>query len=126
MLTDCSVLATIPASDLDRATRWYDEKLGLKPVMKTDGGVMYQAANGTGFFIYPTPNAGEAPQTLMSFITPDAAAEVRGLKARGVVFEEYDLPDIKTVDSIATMPGGRGGWFKDSEGNVIGVFEMEA
>ncbi|MCB1494213.1 MAG: VOC family protein [Bauldia sp.] len=125
MLTDCAVMATIPASDLDRAIRWYDEKLGFKPVMETEGGVMYQAANGTGFFIYPTPNAGEAPQTLMSFLTPDVTSEVRDLKALGVVFEEYDLPGMRTVDSIASMPGGRGGWFRDSEGNIIGVFEMQ-
>ena len=93
--------------------------------METEGGVMYQAANGTGFFIYPTPNAGEAPQTLMSFLTPDVTSEVRDLKALGVVFEEYDLPGMRTVDSIASMPGGRGGWFRDSEGNIIGVFEMQ-
>ncbi len=125
MLADTAAYATIPAADMDRAVRWYEERLGLKPVERMEGGAMFQAGSGTGFFIYPTPNAGKAPQTLMSFTTSDVEAEVRDLKGRGVVFEEYDMAELKTVNSIAMMGGGRGAWFKDSEGNILGVFEMD-
>jgi len=117
------VQATIPAADIDRAMRWYEEKLGFNPVSRIEGGAMYEAGGGTHFFLYPTTHAGLAPQTVMSFMTPDVDTEVRDLKARGVVFEEYDLPGIKTVDSIATIGSTRGAWFKDSEGNIIGVVQ---
>jgi catechol 2,3-dioxygenase-like lactoylglutathione lyase family enzyme len=123
MLTERMVQATIPAADIDRAVRWYEEKLGFKPVSRIEGGAMYRAAGGTGFFLYATPHAGQAPQTVMSFLTPDVEKEVRDLKARGVAFEEYDLPGIKTVDSIAAMGPTRGAWFKDSEGNIIGLVQ---
>ncbi len=98
MLTERMVQATIPAADIDRAMRWYEEKLGFKPVSRIEGGAMYEAGGGTHFFLYPTTHAGLAPQTVMSFMTPDVDTEVRDLKARGVVFEEYDLPGIKTVE----------------------------
>lgn len=123
MLTERTVQATIPVADIDRAVLWYDEKLGFKPVARIEGGAMYEAGGGTRFFLYPTTHAGLAPQTVMSFMTPDLDTEVRALKARGVVFEEYDLPGIKTVDSIATIGSTRGAWFKDSEGNIIGVVQ---
>ena len=116
--------ATIPATDLDRAKRWYQEKLGLTPVREVaDAGVMYQVGEGSGFFLYPTSNAGKAPNTLMSFSAEDIVADVAALKKRGVVFEEYDVPGLKTVNSIATLGNLRGAWFKDSEGNIIAIGE---
>ena len=65
-------------------------------------GMMYEAAEGTRFVVFPSPNAGQAPQTCMGFATSDIERDVRDLKARGVTFEEYDLPNFKTVDSIMT------------------------
>jgi catechol 2,3-dioxygenase-like lactoylglutathione lyase family enzyme len=124
MLTDRAVHTTIPAADMDRAIRWYEEKLGFKPVERQAGGALYHAASGTRFVIYPTPNAGQAPQTVMGFSTPDIEAEVRDLKGRGIVFEEYDFPGLKTVNSIATIDSVRGAWFRDSEGNILGVVQM--
>jgi catechol 2,3-dioxygenase-like lactoylglutathione lyase family enzyme len=124
MLTERPVHTTIPAADMDRAIRWYDEKLGFKPTERTAGGAMYHAAEATRFIIYPTPNAGKAPQTVMGFMTPDIEAEVRGLKARGVVFEEYDFPGLKTVNSIANTGPARAAWFRDSEGNILGVVQL--
>ncbi len=85
---------------------------------------MYDAADSTRFIIYPTPNAGKSPNTLMGFVTDDIEAEVRELKARGVVFEEYDYPTVKTVGSIATVGPTRSAWFRDSEGNIIGVVQL--
>jgi catechol 2,3-dioxygenase-like lactoylglutathione lyase family enzyme len=124
VLTDRRVHATIPAADLGRARTWYSEKLGFEPIRELPGGLMYDAADGTRFVIYPTPNAGKSPNTLMGFATDDIEAEVRDLKARGVVFEEYDYPTLKTVDSIATVGPTRSAWFRDSEGNIIGVVRL--
>ena len=124
MLTDCRVHATIPAADLGRARKWYADKLGLEPVRQLPGGLMYDAADSTRFIIYPTPNAGKSPNTCMGFATDDIDAEVHGLKERGVVFEEYDSPNLRTVDGIATVGPTRSAWFRDSEGNVIGVVEL--
>jgi catechol 2,3-dioxygenase-like lactoylglutathione lyase family enzyme len=124
MLGDRRAYATIPATDLDRAKRWYQEKLGLTPVREIPGaGAVYKTGEGTGFLLYPTPNAGKAPNTLMSFGANDIVADVAALKKRGVVFEEYDMPGLKTVDSIATLGDVRGAWFKDSEGNILAIGE---
>jgi len=124
MLGSRRAYATIPATDLDRAKRWYQEKLGLTPVREVaDAGVMYQVGEGSGFFLYPTSNAGKAPNTLMSFSAEDIVADVAALKKRGVVFEEYDVPGLKTVNSIATLGNLRGAWFKDSEGNILAIGE---
>ena len=124
MLTERRVHTTIPAANMDRAMRWYEEKLGFKPIRTTPEAAIYQAGDGTQFAIYPTPNAGKAPQTVMGFNTPDLEAEVRDLKARGVVFEDYDYPDLKTVNSIASMGEVRSAWFKDCEGNILGIVEF--
>ena len=124
MLTNCRVHTTIPAADLARAARWYEEKLGFRPVKQLPGGLMYKAADDTRFVIYPTPNAGKAPQTVMGFATTDLEAEVKALKGRGVVFEEYDYPMLKTVDSIASREGVRSAWFKDCEGNILGIVQF--
>jgi catechol 2,3-dioxygenase-like lactoylglutathione lyase family enzyme len=124
VLTDCRIHATIPASDLGRARKWYADKLGFEHVRQLPGGLMYDAADTTRFIIYPTPNAGKSPNTLMGFATDDIDAEVRDLKARGVVFEEYDYPTLKTVDGIATVGPTRSAWFRDSEGNIIGVVQL--
>lgn len=124
MLTERRVHTTIPTADMARAMRWYEEKLGFKPISQAAGGTIYQAAENTQFVLYPSPNAGQAPQTVMGFTTPDIAAEVRDLKARGVIFEEYDYPTLKTVNSIATMGPVKSAWFKDSEGNILGVAQL--
>jgi catechol 2,3-dioxygenase-like lactoylglutathione lyase family enzyme len=121
MLADHRVHTTIPAADLERAKAWYAEKLGLTPVREIPTGVFYDAGEGTRFVLYPTPNAGQAPTTLMGFTTDDLEGDVAALKARGVVFEEYDYPTLKTVDGIATRGEIKSAWFKDSEGNILAV-----
>ena len=123
MLGNRRANATIPTTDMERAKRWYEQKLGLKPSRETPVGCAYDTGGGTGFFLYPTPNAGKAPNTLMSFEAKDIVADVRALEERGVVFEEYDIPGLKTVDSIATLDSLRGAWFRDSEGNILAIGE---
>ena len=123
MLSSRRVYATIPAENIDRARRWYEEKLGLRPRAEEPMGLIYDLGAGTGFLLYPTANAGKAPNTLASFSSTDVKNDVAALKKRGVVFEDYDFPGLKTVNSIATIGGRAGAWFKDSEGNILAIGE---
>jgi catechol 2,3-dioxygenase-like lactoylglutathione lyase family enzyme len=121
MLGSHRAFATIPASDMARAKRWYEEKLGLKPSAEAPEGARYKLADGTGFLLYPTQFAGKAPNTLMGFETNDVEGDVAALKKKGVKFEEYNMPGLKTVNSIATMGSTKGAWFRDSENNILSI-----
>jgi catechol 2,3-dioxygenase-like lactoylglutathione lyase family enzyme len=115
--------ATIPVADLARAVRWYKEKLGLEPTTQDQNmGAIYRFSDGTGFMLYPTPtNAGKAPNTLMGFEVSDVATEVAALREAGVVFENYNMPDLKTINGIATFGNMHGAWFKDADGNILAL-----
>ena len=121
MLADRRVYATIPAADLGRAQRWYEEKLGLKPRSTEEMGSTYDLGGGTGFLLYPTANAGQAPNTLMSFSSSNVPGDVAALKQRGVTFEEYDFPGLKTENGVAKLGDRQAAWFKDSEGNILAI-----
>ena len=124
MLTDKKTYATLPTSDLARARRFYEEALGLRPEMVTEGGVMY-SSGGTQFFVYPSRNKAGG-HTQMSWLVKDIKAEVAGLKAKGVMFEEYDRPGIKTVDSVVQSgPAVWTAWFKDPDGNLLGLTQID-
>jgi len=123
MLSDRRVYATIPASDIARARQWYADKLGLRPKREMPTGLIYDLGEGTGFLLYSTTVAGQAPNTLASFSSTDVKADVAQLRQRGVVFEEYDFPGLKTVDGVASIGGINGAWFKDSEGNILAIGE---
>ncbi len=128
MLQDSTAAATIPASDLARARAFYEDKLGLKPDpdLEEPGGVTYRFKDGTGFLLFESSGASSGNHTQISFEVKDVAEEVGALRARGVTFEEYDFPSLKTENGIAQMPNGKGGWFKDTEGNLIAVFQRGA
>ena len=120
MLNDCRVTANVPAADLDRARRFYEDVLGLKPVDENPGGLVYTTGSGTSFFLYLTDYAGQAGHTIAQWHVDDVDAEVKDLKAKGLRFERYDLPGVTWEDDIATMEGmGKAAWFKDSEGNIM-------
>ena len=124
MLTDKKTYATLPTSDLARARRFYEGALGLRPEMVTEGGVMY-SSGGTQFFVYPSRNKAGG-HTQMSWLVNDIKAEVAGLKAKGVTFEEYDRPGIKTVDSVVQSgPAVWTAWFKDPDGNLLGLTQID-
>lgn len=114
--------ATIPARDLRRAQAWYHDKLGLTPEDEDAGGLNYNCEN-SGFLLYETQYAGTAKNTLMSFTTDHLDSEMTELRGRGVKFEEYDQPGLKTVNGVATMGELRGAWFKDGDGNILALVE---
>jgi len=118
------VRATIPAADMERAQRWYEEKLGLVPFSDDPGGVTYRCADGSWFSLYPSRFAGTAQHTVAGWTVDDLEIVVEKLRERGVAFEEYDLPDLKTVDGIAQLGPEKAAWFKDSEGNTLGLIQL--
>jgi catechol 2,3-dioxygenase-like lactoylglutathione lyase family enzyme len=121
MLTNASIVPYIPVANMARARRFYEGTLGLKPKEEYAGGVIYECGNGSWVFMYPSAGAGTSKASTAFWAVDDVAAEVAELKARGVVFEEYDMPGIKTVNSIATAGGAKTAWFKDSEGNILAL-----
>ena len=124
MLRDMEVAAVLPAKDIGRAKEFYRDKLGLEPTAPADDDLMYQCGNGTRFLLYQTDNAGTAKNTQMGWVTDDVERDVQELRSRGVVFEEYDLPGLKTENGIATSEAGKAAWFLDSEGNILSLFEV--
>ncbi len=120
MLSTAPLRAYIPVSNLQRARKFYEETLGLKPGEQYGGGVIYRCGE-TEAFLYLTPNAGTSKASQAFWQVADVEAEVAELKAGGVVFEEYDMPGIKMQNSIATGGGAKTAWFKDTEGNIMAV-----
>ena len=121
MLSNAAILPYIPVSNVARARKFYEGTLGLTPREEYAGGVIYECGNGSWVFMYPSPGAGTSKASTAFWQVNDVEAEVAELKARGVVFEEYDMPGIKMVNSIATAGGAKTAWFKDSEGNILAV-----
>jgi predicted enzyme related to lactoylglutathione lyase len=123
MLQNSPMYAYIPAKDVQRARKFYEEKLGFRPKEEIEGGVVYEFARDTACFLYPTPNAGTSRASQAFWQVDDIEREVAELKRRGVKFEEYDTPEIKTRDGIFTAEGSKAAWFKDTEGNILAVIE---
>ena len=123
MLQNSPMYAYIPAKDVSRARKFYEDKIGLKPKEEIAGGVVYEFGKGTACFLYPTENAGTSKASQAFWQVEDIEREVAELKKRGVKFEEYDMPDMKRENSIFTGGGARAAWFKDSEGNILAVIQ---
>src|SRR5438270_2029124 len=114
MLANAPIRAYIPVLDVARARIFYEKTLGLKAKQEYAGGVIYECG-GAEVFMYPTPNAGTSRASQAFWQVADVEAEVAELKARGVVFEEYDMPDAPMKNSISTAGGAKAAWFKDTE-----------
>ena len=122
MLKDSNIMAVLAAKDINRAKDFYRDKLGMEPSESMEEeSVMYRCGNGTGFLIYQTENAGTAKNTQMGWETDNLEGEMEELRGRGVVFEEYDFPGLKTENGIATANWGKSAWFLDSEGNILNI-----
>ena len=129
MLENSKVVGRIPVQDLQQARSFYAEKLGLQPSEERPGGLLYRCREGE-FALFESAGAASGNHTQMAWEVEDIEATVERLRARGVVFEEYDLPGLRTVNGIADVAGNypsKGGvgekaaWFRDSEGNLLGL-----
>jgi len=123
MLTKRTAHTAIPVDNLDQAAHWYEGTLGLTPIWKKSVGVMY-GGDGWRLQIYPSSQAGQAPQTLIGWETSSIEADVAELKAAGADFEEYDTAEIKTVDSVATIDNVKAAWFRDPDGNILSLVQF--
>jgi catechol 2,3-dioxygenase-like lactoylglutathione lyase family enzyme len=121
MFANDPIYASLPAADLERAKRFYTEKLGLTPESELPGGLFYRCGKDTQFAVFTSEGEASGTHTQAMWLVEDVESAVAALKARGVVFEEYDLPSLKTVNSIATIGTAKGAWFKDSEGNLLSL-----
>jgi catechol 2,3-dioxygenase-like lactoylglutathione lyase family enzyme len=118
---DCS--ATIPAKDIDKTRRFYEDTLGFTAERESPAGISYRSGK-TRFDLYPTQFAGTAQHTLMGWVVEDVETTVKELSNEGVTFEQYDFPGLKTdANGIAELGGEKGAWFKDPEGNILSVFQ---
>ena len=123
MLQNTPMYSYLPATNVARARAFYEQKLGFRPSEEVAGGVVYKFAGGTACFLYPTDNAGTNRASQAFWQVDDVEREVATLRARGVTFEEYDSPGMKTVNGIAIGGGAKTAWFKDSEGNILAIVQ---
>lgn len=123
MLTSARAQAALPAQDLERAKTFYRDKLGLLPVETDADNARFRVGDGTEFNVFRTMGAPSGTHTQMAFLVEDIVGEVKDLKSRGVTFEEYDFPGLKTKDGIAEAGGAKAAWFKDSEGNLLNMVQ---
>jgi catechol 2,3-dioxygenase-like lactoylglutathione lyase family enzyme len=115
--------ATVPSRDLDDARDFYERVLGLQPAGEHAPGVdvLYECGGGTRVLLYEWSGTAIPSHTVVHFAVDDVAATVRELRDRGVVFEEYDMPELRTVDGVAEVNGRRFAWFKDPSLNTIAI-----
>lgn len=123
-LANSRVVATLPAADLERARRFYSEQVGLTPMAEDREGVFFQCGNGTILGVFPTRGHSGGDHTEVGWVVDDLEGTMADLRSRGVTFEEYDMPTLKTENGVATMSIGRGAWFKDTEGNILAITQF--
>jgi predicted enzyme related to lactoylglutathione lyase len=123
-LNPAIVQATLPVEDLTRARTFYQEKLGLTPTREVEGGLFYEGEGSSGFLLFPSGGRPSGQHTQMAWFVKDIAASVAQLKSRGVRFEEYDFPGLKTIDGIADLGYEKSAWFRDSEGNLLALGQL--
>ncbi|HEX5916273.1 MAG TPA: VOC family protein [Nocardioides sp.] len=123
-LTHRTVAMMMPVTDVDRARTFYSESLGLDYTGTNDeGSAVYALDGGSTLVLLPRPDSRPSESTAMSFEVDDITTEIRDLEQRGVVFEDYDLPDLTTVDHVCVLGSEKAAWFKDPSGNVLCLHE---
>lgn len=123
MLSDSSVTTMLPVKDMARARSFYEGCLGLKPGgLRPDGKFVY-VVGGSTLALFPKPEGTKADHTAISFRVDDINASIESLKRKGVVFEDYDFPGLKTVNHVCVLGAEKAAWFKDSEGNYLCIHE---
>lgn len=118
MLGDKNAFATIAVKDIDVARKFYEGTLGLKPSSRQEAGTLSYETPKATIFVYPSNYAGTNQATALTWIVDDVEGLVTGLKARGVTFEHYDMPDTTLKGDIHISGNRKLAWFKDPDGNI--------
>ena len=113
-------MAVLPASDIERARKFWHDVFGHSP-MRTDLGGDFYFIGGVGVMVYESQFSGTNRATAFTLLTDDLDRDMAALRAKGIEFHEYDMPGIKTENGVVDMDGERGAWFDDSEGNIIAL-----
>jgi len=124
MLGNSKATTILPVVNAERARDFYGRILGLND-LGTSGDGKYLFAISSGVLaLLPKPEPTKAEHTALSFEVPDANSAVKELSARGVVFEDYDLPGLRTVDKVCVLGSEKAAWFRDTEGNILCIHEV--
>jgi catechol 2,3-dioxygenase-like lactoylglutathione lyase family enzyme len=124
MLTTSPVTTILPVVDAERARDFYTRVLGLRYAGQSgDGKHLFAIGSGT-LALLQKPEGTRAEHTALSFEVADTADAVRELTSRGVVFEDYDFPNLKTVNKVCILGSEKAAWFKDTEGNILCVHQV--
>ena len=122
MLNKAKVHPTISVVDFEEAKKFYGETLGLKALdIEIENHIQYEAGAGSLITVYQRPDPPKAENTAASFQVPDVEAVVKWLQGRGVKFENYDFPGLKTINGVAALGNKKGAWFKDPAGNILAI-----
>jgi hypothetical protein len=117
--------AVLAASDITRAKQWWHDVLGRDPVYEdTEGEALFYDIGGTGVMVYRSDFAGTAKNTVLNLMTDDLDRDMTQLRTHGVMFHDYDMPGLKTVDGVAEIGDERSAWFSDSEGNILAIGQV--
>jgi catechol 2,3-dioxygenase-like lactoylglutathione lyase family enzyme len=126
MLSTAPVTTILPVIEAERARDFYQHTLGLHYIGQSgDGKHLFSIASGT-LALLPKPEGTRAEHTALSFEVPDTTEAVDALSRRGVVFEDYDYPGLKTINKVCVLGSEKAAWFKDTEGNILCVHQMIA
>ena len=123
MLASYPIHATLPATDLERAKRFYTEMFGLTAESEAPEGIFFRSGD-TRFLVFPSGGTASGTHTQLSWTVDNIENEVTALQARGVAFEEYDMPSLKTINGVALMGQVKIAWMKDSEGNLLSIAQF--
>ena len=123
MLKVAKAVAMLPVVDMARARSFYEQTLGLPQARVPPNGEARYETDGHAFALYQRTTPTRADHTALSFEVPDIAAEMKALRSRGVRFEDYDLPGLKTHDGVCVLGGERAAWFRDPEGNILCIHQ---
>ena len=123
-LSEFPISARAAAIDLARARRWYEEKLGLLPDREDPGGLWYRFAGETWLYLFATPSAGTARNTIAGWTVTDIESVMAGLRERGVTFEDYDFGEVRTIEGLADFGTAKAAWFKDGQGYTYELSEV--
>ena len=123
MLGNADATPMIAVKDIDRAKRFYEEKLGLTSRDLGNSEFFMLKTGDTELSVYRSEFAGTNKATLLTFDVDDIEAEVRELKDKGISFEHYDLDGLTAEGDIYKGPGMKTAWFKDPDGNILSLIE---
>jgi catechol 2,3-dioxygenase-like lactoylglutathione lyase family enzyme len=123
VLTQCKATTMLPVTDIPRAREFYEKKLGLTPKRAVENGEVIYETDGSTVAIYPRPEPPKSDHTELSFEVRDIEAEMEDLRRRGVKFEEYDMPGLKTENGLCHLGTEKAAWLKDPDGNILCIHQ---